>query len=177
MNIHSGAVMSSTTRFMANHLARPGVEKEHDARKSYSVRRIELMMAQDRFSFAVVLPGAPAQPPEQDAPGDGMVIGFVGITEPPEVFYIFDDRYWGNGFATEALRSFVETYWRIFPSGLRGVSGDQRDILEAHIHNGNDGSERVAAKCGFVHAGDGSTASHGREVGQKIFRLQRPSPA
>ncbi|ROW07758.1 hypothetical protein VMCG_03434 [Cytospora schulzeri] len=149
----------------------PGVEKEQDALKSYSVRRIELMMAEDRFSFAIVLPDA--EPPSEH----DIVIGFIGITEPPEVFYMFDDKYWGGGFATEALQSFLETYWKAFPSGLEGVDEETRDVLEAHVHNGNDGSEHVATKCGFLHVSDGSTSSHGRKVGQKIFRLQRPSPS
>lgn len=158
------------------HLARPGVEKEQDATKSYSVKRIELMMMEDRFSFAVVLPDA-QRPADQGASENNVVVGFVGITQPPEVFYIFDEKYWGGGFATEALRSFLDTYWRVFPLGLRGVDEEQRGYLEAHVYNGNDGSERVATKCGFVHVDDGFTSSHGEMVGQKIFRLQRPSPS
>ncbi|ROV89138.1 hypothetical protein VSDG_08884 [Cytospora chrysosperma] len=128
----------------------PGAETEQDAVKSYSVRRIELMMTEDRFSFAVVLPDT-ERSSEQEAPGDDIVVGFVGIIQPPEKFYIFDHKYWVSGFATEALRSFLETFWKTFPSGLNGVDEEQRDFLEAHINNGNDGSERVATKCGFAH--------------------------
>lgn len=130
-------------------------------------------MAEDRFSFAVVLRDA-ERPSELATPEDDIVVGFIGITQPPEVFYIFDDKYWGSGFATEALRSFLETYWKTFPSGLDNVDEELRDVLEAHIHNGNDGSERVATKCGFVHVSDDIETAHGRQIGKKIFRLRRP---
>ncbi|KUI58339.1 hypothetical protein VP1G_11040 [Cytospora mali] len=154
----------------------PGVETEQEALNSYSLRRTELMMMQDRFSFAVVLPVA-ERASELEAHKDKTVTGFVGITQPTKVFYIFNDKYWGSGFASEALQCFLETYWKTFPSGLKGVDKRDRDHLEAHIYNGNDGSERVATKCGFVHVSDGFTSSHGREVRQKIFSLYRPLPS
>lgn len=128
-------------------------------------------MEDDRFSFAVVLP---ATRNSKQAQGD-VVIGFVGITQPPQLFYIFDETHWGSGYATEALRAFLDAYWRNLPTGLKSVNEDHRDYLEAHVHHGNGGSERVAAKCGFVHVADGVTESHGRQVDEKIFRLQRPS--
>ncbi|POS77769.1 acetyltransferase [Diaporthe helianthi] len=152
----------------------PGVETEQDALKSYSVRRIELMMKQDGFSFAIVIPDPSHDFSIAEGLAHSTVVGFIGITEPPEVFYILDERYWGAGYATEALRAFLRTYWNAFPEGLTGTDEWMRDFLETHIIVGNDGSERVAAKCGFVHVADRSTPSHGEEKEKKIFRLQRP---
>jgi RimJ/RimL family protein N-acetyltransferase len=153
---------------------RPGVETEEDALKSHSVRRIELMMKEDGFSFAVVVPGPRHESSIAEGLAYGTVIGFIGITAPPEVFYILDDKYWNAGYATEALRAFLDTYWNAFPEGLKGMDAWTRDFLETHIIVGNDGSERVAVKCGFVHVADRSTPSHGEEKEKKIFRLQRP---
>ncbi|KAL1864118.1 hypothetical protein Daus18300_007898 [Diaporthe australafricana] len=151
----------------------PGVETEKDAVKSYSVRRIELMMKEDGFSFAMVLPNASHESMAETL-AYGPVIGFIGITAPPEVFYILDAEFWGGGYATEALKAFLHTYWNAFPEGLKEMDEWTRDFLETHIIVGNDGSEKVAAKCGFVHVADRSTPSHGEEVEKKIFRLQRP---
>lgn len=117
-----------------------------------------------KFSFAVELPDG------------GPVIGFLGITSPPEIFYIFDEAHWGKGYATEALRAFLDAYWTRFPEGLPGVPTEIRDVLEAQVHEGNVASEGILAKCGFVHVGDGVTDAHGRnDVPQKIFRLERPA--
>ncbi|KAI3392531.1 hypothetical protein diail_5542 [Diaporthe ilicicola] len=151
----------------------PGVETEKDARKSYSVRRMELMMKEDGFSFAMVLPEARHKSMAETL-ADGPVIGFVGITAPPEVFYILDAKFWGSGYATEALQAFLNTYWSAFPDGLKEMDESMRGYLETHIIVGNDGSDRVAAKCGFVHVADRSTPSHGEEKEKKIFQLQRP---
>ncbi|KAJ0122711.1 acetyltransferase [Diaporthe amygdali] len=152
----------------------PGVETEQDALKSYSVTRIELMMKQDGFSFAMVLPDERHKSSITESLANGAVIGFIGITAPPEVFYIIDEKYWGSGYATEALQAFLDTYWNAFPEGLKGMDEWTCNFLETHVIVGNDGSERVAAKCGFVHVADRSTPSHGEEKEKKIFRLQRP---
>lgn len=155
-------------------LYRPAVETEKDALKSHSVRRIELMMKPDGFSFTIIVPDPDRESSIVEGLEYGTVIGFIGITAPPEVFYILDDRFWGSGYASEALQAFLDTYWNAFPEGLKGMDEWMRDFLETHIIVGNDGSERVAVKCGFVHVADRSTPSHGEEKEKKIFRLQRP---
>lgn len=132
------------------------------------------MMKQDGFSFAMVLPDERHKSSITESLANGAVIGFIGITAPPEVFYIIDEEYWGSGYATEALQAFLDTYWNAFPEGLKGMDEWTRNFLETHVIVGNDGSERVAAKCGFVHVADRSTPSHGEEKEKKIFRLQRP---
>ncbi|ROV94823.1 hypothetical protein VPNG_09285 [Cytospora leucostoma] len=169
--LHRMRLNPQVMRFM------PGVENEQEALKSYSVRRIEFMMMEDQFSFAVVLPNQERRPSGSEASKEETVIGFVGITQPPEVFYIFDEEYWGHGYATEALQSFLNTYWATFPSGLITMDEKERDHLEAHVHDGNDCSERVATNCGFVHVRNGFSRSHGGEIGNKIYRVQRPSSA
>lgn len=132
------------------------------------------MMKRDGFSFAIVAPDPQRDSSIAEGLAHGTVIGFVGITAPPEVFYILDDGFWGSGYATEALQAFLNTYWNAFPQGLNGMDEEARDFLETHIIVGHSGSERVAVKCGFVHVNDRSTPSHGEEKEKKIFRLQRP---
>lgn len=134
------------------------------------------------FSFAVVLP-SPGPCREKDEEGDGEVVGFVGITSPPQIFYIFARASWGMGYATEALTAFLGEYWDRFPGGLKieagsgshGVDKDEGgDFLEAHVHDGNVGSENVLRKCGFEVVREGKTMAHGVEVGTQVYRLNRP---
>ena len=159
---------------------RPGVETEIDALKSYSVKRVELMMKENMLSFAVVLVN-----PTQEGQSNGLspsaaqrhelVIGFIGITSPPSLFYIFDEKFWGNGYATEALRAFLQTYWERYPDGFIGGSDDVKGkYLEASVAHGNTGSESVVRKCGFVLVGEDTMHGNGRSAPTKVYRLLRP---
>ncbi|KAL3297495.1 Acyl-CoA N-acyltransferase [Colletotrichum asianum] len=183
--VHGMRVDAAVMRYM------PGVETELVAERSRSVERIRMMMGPGMFSFAVVLPSpAPSishsstsMAREEDEEGEGQVIGFVGVTSPPQIFYIFGRQSWGRGYATEALRAFLEEYWGRFPGGLKpeagpgsvGVDKDEEgDFLEAHVHDGNVGSENVLRKLGFKVVREGKTMAHGVEVGTQIYRLNRP---
>ncbi|KAK2778727.1 hypothetical protein CKAH01_11653 [Colletotrichum kahawae] len=106
------------------------------------------------------------------------------------IFYIFARESWGRGYATEALKTFLEEYWGRFPGGLKTEAGsglmgetkvgemeeeeEGRHFLEAHVHDGNVGSVNVLQKCGFEVVREGKTMAHGVEVGTQIYQLNRP---
>ncbi|KAF3810058.1 hypothetical protein GCG54_00002509 [Colletotrichum gloeosporioides] len=180
--VHAMRVDEAVMRYM------PGVETELAAEKSRSVERIRMMMKTGMFSFAVILPlpfhaPSPASHEKDEEGGKGQVIGFLGITSPPQIFYIFSRGSWGTGYATEALRAFLGEYWGRFPGGLKteagsgsvGVEKDEGgDFLEAHVHDGNVGSENVLRKLGFEVVREEKTMAHGVEVGTQVYRLNRP---
>ncbi|KAK1689037.1 GNAT domain-containing protein [Colletotrichum godetiae] len=127
------------------------------------------------------------------------VIGFIGITSPPQIFYIFQRESWGRGYATEALRAFLGAYWAAGkevsdggangPDGRRSLSstpenetqrvwhGEEElcDVLEAPVHDGNVGSQTVLRRCGFEFAWETVTSAHGRDdVRCMVYRIERP---
>ncbi len=74
----------------------------------------------------------------------------------PEVSYRLGRQYWGNGFATRALRQFL----------------DETDIrpLYARAAKANRRSVRVLEKCGFAVVGeDRFTDAGGRVVEEYVF--------
>ncbi|KAE8328012.1 GNAT domain-containing protein [Aspergillus sergii] len=77
---------------------------------------------------------------QYDILAHGGFIGWIGTwrTDPlPEVGFIFHRSTWGLGFATEALRAFVELYWSCKP---------QFDVLEAYCDTENEASVNVLRK-------------------------------
>lgn len=173
------------------------------------------MMKEGGFSFAVTQNKHPTDEPTSskadndtdvnEASLETGVIGFIGITSPPQIFYIFQRESWGMGYATEALRAFVEAYWtrqrgsdgtecgpdggRRFSSRREGSSevgggrwhGEEKGegfgdvLLEAHVHDGNVGSETVLRRCGFEFAWETVTSAHGRDdVRCMVYRIERP---
>ncbi len=134
------------------------------------------MSKEHMFSFAIQLPST-----SLEANGDscgqgngGPIKGFIGITAPPEIFYIFDEPFWGKGYATEALEAYLKTYWARYPDGLVGVPEETRDYLEADVVAENSGSENVLKKNGFECVRGGIMRGNGREVPTKVFRVMRP---
>lgn len=80
---------------------------------------------------------------------DGGVIGACGLNkidgEAPEVGYWLGVRYWGKGYATEALRALIDFAFEEFDhAALHGV---------ARVTN--PASRRVLEKCGFQWTGAG----------------------
>jgi RimJ/RimL family protein N-acetyltransferase len=71
-------------------------------------------------------------------------IGFAGLPEMPSVGYWIGRPYWGQGYATEALRLVIE-YARAL--GAKG--------LQAETFPENPSSARVLSKCGFHDRGVG----------------------
>ena len=54
---------------------------------------------------------------------------------------MFHPSYWGKGYATEALKAFLKTYYEIL--------GLEIGKIVAHTDVENKGSKRVLVKCGF----------------------------
>jgi Acetyltransferase (GNAT) domain len=69
------------------------------------------------------------------------VIGVVGLNRFERLLYIFHPDYWGKGYATEALKGFQKRLAEVQP---------ERVLLVAAVHEGNDKSENVLGKCGFL---------------------------
>jgi len=97
----------------------------------------------------------------------GRVIGQCGLLcrrledeDVVEIIYVFGSRYWGRGYATEAVASVLEYAWM---TGLKRVF--------AFITRENVGSQRVAAKLGFVHE---RTVPNPEGKLQQVWVLERP---
>lgn len=95
---------------------------------------------------------------------DGQVVGYIAHfkrNEQPEVSYELGRKYWGNGFATEALQQFLKEV-TVRP-------------LYARAAKDNMGSIRVLQKCGFSIVGeDRFVARQGHEVEEFVFALADP---
>src|SRR3954453_8969778 len=72
------------------------------------------------------------------------VIGLVGVHTIPEVGYMIHPSKWGYGYATEALKGFLDFY---FPY-MTG-RGEKAEFVEAWIARENTRSIKVLEKCGF----------------------------
>lgn len=77
------------------------------------------------------------------------VIGLCGGHSLPEIGYIFDPPCWGRGYATEALKAFLNIYWEMWPDGHPLLEGDERKFLKAITGKDGYGSMAVLKKCGF----------------------------
>lgn len=126
------------------------------------------MTAPGSFSFAVEL-----LPNGNQA--TGATIGVLGLFRPPACGYLLDEPFWGYGYATEALKAFVQKYWEHFPEGAPGLQPEDRDLLLAHVHEGNVASENVLKKVGFRAIGqEVSKLDSGETVRATVFRIERP---
>lgn len=74
------------------------------------------------------------------------MIGVIGVTslfspDTVEIGYIFNQSFWGQGYASEALAAYIKAYW-----------GYAKDIsfMVAKVDPLNTGSIRVLEKCGFM---------------------------
>ncbi len=79
---------------------------------------------------------------------DGKLIGCCGVEareNAPEIGYWLGARYWGRGYATEAVRVAIDHAF--------GVLG--HDTLQAGARVSNPASRRVLEKCGFQWTGVG----------------------
>ncbi|KAK9773394.1 putative N-acetyltransferase domain-containing protein [Seiridium cardinale] len=145
-----------------------GPETEEGPLKSASFDRMRLMTAPGSFSFAVEL-----KPSGEESSGE--IIGFLGLFRPPSCGYLIDEPYWGKGYATEASKGFVEKYWENFPEGAPGLKPEERNILTAHVFEGNTASEAVLKKTGFRECGkEVEELPSGRIVRATVFKIERP---
>lgn len=109
----------------------------------------------DRFAFAVELVGlAAAKETDRPSTDDDVdrlpkVIGVCGAGVLPEIGYMYNKSYWGNGYATEALQGFLELYWKTYPDGFPGLEAEDKDIVLGRVNEDNLPSQAVLKKCGF----------------------------
>lgn len=107
------------------------------------------------------------------------VIGLTGAHRLPEVGYLFLPDFWGKGYATEALKAWIEWYWKAHPDGFRGKA-----YLEAMTGPEGAGSRNVLRKCGFRWYGEVRKEEDGVEedgennkeiVMLDVWRLEKPA--
>jgi RimJ/RimL family protein N-acetyltransferase len=77
---------------------------------------------------------------------DGVAIGKMGAWRLPEFGFILRSDLWGRGYASEALRAFLDHMFR-----TRGV-----DFLTADTDPRNQAALRLLARHGFVETGRAS---------------------
>ena len=97
----------------------------------------------------------------------GVLIGDMGCHDAnpgtEEIGYMFLDEFWGRGYATEALKAFLDHYWsldrkeyvRIISEGDESErrshweDEEEAEVLRAITAAENAGSRNVLEKCGF----------------------------
>ena len=99
---------------------------------------------------------------EQSDPS--LAIGSVGchLPEPPECGYMLRREWWGKGYATEALKGWLESYWKLPRREVKREEGgtlrvsdgytdpDQgTEYLIGSTDKENGASQKVLGKCGF----------------------------
>lgn len=94
------------------------------------------------------------------------LIGTVGIGgTPPTCAYFLDPEHWGNGYATEAMASFLDACFKTFDLAT----------VEADHFTDNPASGAVMRKLGFVETGHGEGRSAARESSSPnvLYRLDK----
>jgi RimJ/RimL family protein N-acetyltransferase len=100
---------------------------------------------------------------------DKLVLGAVGIAMPesdaPELGYWLGVRFWGHGYATEAVRAVID----------HAFEDLDYEALAAGARVTNPASRRVLEKCGFQWTGVGLTRIRALASSAPIdrFRLER----
>lgn len=89
----------------------------------------------------------------------GSIIHF-DVMEETNVSYWIDQQYWGQGFATEGLKTFIKD--------------TVKRPLFARVAYDNYGSQKVLEKCGFIKIGTDSGFANARqvEIEEFIYRFE-----
>ena len=98
---------------------------------------------------------------------DGTLIGSVGMGgDPANIGYMLGRRYWGQGYATEAVGAFIAAAFE--------RRQDLREI-QAGVFDDNPGSAGVLRKLGFerIGVGDCSSLSRLEPAANSEYRLSR----
>ena len=96
---------------------------------------------------------------------DGTLIGFVGLGgDPVNTAYAFGRRYWGNGYATEAMKAFLPEVSAIFAL----------EEITAGAFMDNPASQKVLENVGFECVGKKTHKASGRleEAPLILYRLR-----
>ncbi|KIW32345.1 uncharacterized protein PV07_03899 [Cladophialophora immunda] len=128
------------------------------------------------FNFAIEELASPGKP-----------IGVLGchIAEPPECGYMLRTDSWGKGYATEALRRWLQAWWELPRKDVtveeaEGETGTDDcvvmvpEVLRADIDGNNIASAKILAKCGFRRVAEELIQENGTAVNLITFELTRP---
>ena len=114
--------------------------------------------------FAVTLKGT------ENEYGNGKLIGQVGIMKSEikgekanEIGYIFDDKFWRNGYATEATKACVEL----------AFGGFNIEKLYCTIRPENESSIRVAERLNMRKTGEFTKLYNEKEMLHSIYELKK----
>ena len=154
-----------------------------ETQESQSREWVEARLKSGRcWSFVVELLPADGAADGQDStsnhspPMTKKFIGMCGAHRIPEMGYMFDPSVWGQGYATEAVKGFLEAYWEAFPEGFPGLEGEEKDYLTAVTDKTNSGSVKVLEKNGFEYWKEQEQMddSTGEKVMIDVRRVWRP---
>lgn len=126
----------------------------------------------------------------EDRSAPGKVIGVLGchISEPPECGYMLMQESWGKGYATEALRRWLQAWWELprrqvvieeaekenSDSAVGGEDVVVTEVLKADIDANNIASARILEKCGFRRVSEETVEENGTTI--RIIALEQERP-
>ena len=120
---------------------------------------------ENNYNFIVELPSPTGESNTANAPAS-VDIGSIGLFGDAELGYLIHPEYWGRGYATEAIKAFLDGLWE----GVRDV-----EKVTGFVDSENVGSVRVLEKCGFREGRrekyENKTLGEREEV---VFEIQRP---
>jgi RimJ/RimL family protein N-acetyltransferase len=118
-----------------------------------------------RTFLASMIPGPDTQGDEFVIEHEGALIGKIGMWQPPEIGFILARKFWGRGFATEALTAFIRY---AFAGGAA--------CLTADVDPRNLASLAVLKRMGFAETGRAERTWHvgGEWTGIIYLQLNRP---
>ncbi|KAL9100145.1 MAG: hypothetical protein Q9163_004446 [Psora crenata] len=131
---------------------------------------------QDRLADPASLSYSVSLLPNQQEIIDSHIIGFVGATRLPEVGYMYDPSVWGKGYATEALRAWIESYWQTWPMGHPATQYSEMQKCLTAVTGSENGaaSRRVLEKCGFKHETYLDVHEDRGSVTLDVWKLEKP---
>ena len=103
------------------------------------------------------------------------VVGPMGATQLPEIGYCYHPSVWGQGYATEALKAWIEIYWATWTDGFPGLNMDKRECLVAQTGPQDKKSPRVLQKCGLGLVEQEEVEENDKIVMLDQWRMKKPA--
>ncbi|ABV93207.1 GCN5-related N-acetyltransferase [Dinoroseobacter shibae DFL 12 = DSM 16493] len=97
---------------------------------------------------------------------EGRMIGSIGVSRQPHIFYFLDPDSWGRGYAREAVRAFADAVQTRF----------DLPVLGAEVFTDNPASGKVLKACGFARTGQSMATSRARLEPAPVFLYERRQP-
>ncbi|KEF58833.1 uncharacterized protein A1O9_03676 [Exophiala aquamarina CBS 119918] len=118
----------------------------------------------------------------------GRVIGSIGChdSDPvPEVGYMLRTECWGKGYATEAMKYWLQAWWKLPRRAVevkldpndRGSTAVVPEVLKADVVVTNHASKRILERFGFITVHEEMVDDHtvdGEKIKLITLELQRP---